>query len=73
MVVSYNVENLFDTINAPGFDDDEFTPGEKKWTYERYEKKLTDLARVILSIPEKELPGTHWSGRSRKPGEYWKI
>ncbi len=56
-MVSYNVENLFDTINSPGFEDDEFTPsGEKKWTYERYEKKLTDLARVILSIPGKELP-----------------
>jgi endonuclease/exonuclease/phosphatase family metal-dependent hydrolase len=57
VVVSYNVENLFDTANAAGFDDDAFTPeGEKRWTYDRYEKKLTDLARVILSIPEKELP-----------------
>jgi hypothetical protein len=57
VVVSYNVENLFDTINAAGIDDDEYTPnGEKKWTYDRYRKKLTDLARVILSLPEKELP-----------------
>ena len=57
VVVSFNVENLFDTANAAGFDDDAFTPtGEKEWTYERYEKKLDDLARVILSIPEKELP-----------------
>ena len=30
LVVSYNVENLFDTINAPEFEDDEFTPrGER--------------------------------------------
>jgi endonuclease/exonuclease/phosphatase family metal-dependent hydrolase len=58
LVVSYNVENLFDTINSPGFDDDEFTPsGEKAWTYDRYEKKLNDLARVVMSIPGKELPG----------------
>jgi predicted extracellular nuclease len=57
LVVSYNVENLFDTINAPQFEDDEFTPsGEKAWTYERYEKKLKDLAHVVLSIPGKELP-----------------
>jgi len=57
LVVSYNVENLFDIVNTPGFEDEEFTPaGEKKWTYERYQKKLTDLTRVILSIPGKELP-----------------
>lgn len=57
LVVSYNVENLFDIVNTPGFEDDEFTPaGEKKWTHERYQKKLTDLTRVILSIPGKELP-----------------
>ncbi len=56
-VVSYNVENLFDTVNSPLFEDDEFTPsGAKAWTYDRYTKKLNDLARVILSIPIKELP-----------------
>jgi predicted extracellular nuclease len=57
LVVSYNVENLFDTINSPQFEDDEYTPlGTKAWTYERYEKKLKDLARVVLSLPGKELP-----------------
>jgi predicted extracellular nuclease len=57
LVVSYNVENLFDTINSPQFEDDDFTPsGAKAWTYERYSKKLNDLARVILSIPIKERP-----------------
>ena len=30
LVVSYNVENLFDTINSPDFDDDEFTPSGGK-------------------------------------------
>ncbi len=57
IVVTYNVENLFDTVNSPHFNDDSFTPsGEKHWTYDRYKKKLNDLARVILTIPEKELP-----------------
>ena len=57
IVVSYNVENLFDTLNAPQIEDDEFTPGGvKNWTYDRYKKKLDDISRVILTIPEKELP-----------------
>lgn len=56
-VMFYNVENLFDTIDAPEFEDEEFTPkGKKEWDITRYEKKLTDISRVILSIPEKELP-----------------
>lgn len=56
-VMFYNVENLFDTIDVPGFNDEEFTPsGAKKWNDIRYEKKLTDIARVISSIPVKEMP-----------------
>jgi predicted extracellular nuclease len=56
-VMFYNVENLFDTTDIPDFKDEEFTPkGKKEWDYNRYEKKLTDISRVILSIPEKELP-----------------
>ena len=49
----------------PAPEDDEFTPGGiKNWTYERYEKKLDDLAQVILSIPGKETAGHHWTCRS---------
>lgn len=49
----YNVENLFhpsdDTL--PG--DDEFTPhGLRAWTYERYRKKITAVARVIIAAGE---------------------
>lgn len=56
-VVSYNVENLFDTINDPLTLDDEFTPsGSKSWTFDRYKKKLVDLAKVISSINKSELP-----------------
>ncbi len=57
VVVSYNVENLFDTVNSLLFDDDAFTPdGSKKWTSDRYKKKVIDLAMVLGSIPGSELP-----------------
>ena len=56
-VVSYNVENLFDTIDDPKIKDEEFLPeSEKQWTTERYQKKLDDLSRVISEINPKELP-----------------
>lgn len=50
-VAHYNVENLFDTINDPAIDDEEFLPeAEKKWNSERYAKKLDQLAEVIASM-----------------------
>ena len=53
----YNVENLFDTIDDPDFEDEEFTPGgPKKWDFEKYQKKLEDLSRVFMSMPDKDLP-----------------
>ncbi|MBL7972448.1 MAG: endonuclease/exonuclease/phosphatase family protein [Prolixibacteraceae bacterium] len=56
-VVSYNVENLFDTLDDPKIPDEEFLPeSEKKWNSERYRKKLEDLARVIAEINPDELP-----------------
>lgn len=56
-IVFYNVENLFDTQDDPGKDDDEFTPGgEKKWDEERYRKKLEDLAGVLGEINANDLP-----------------
>lgn len=46
----YNVENLYDTINDPTVDDEEFLPsGKKEWGANRYQKKLDDLARVIAA------------------------
>ena len=48
-VMSYNVENLFDTIPDPGKDDKEFLPeGEYKWTRPRLFKKLKDISKVIV-------------------------
>jgi predicted extracellular nuclease len=56
-VVFYNVENLFDLKDEPGKSDEEFTPeGEKKWTQERYSKKLADISRVLASVNPDELP-----------------
>lgn len=50
-IAFYNVENLYDTINDPLVDDEEFLPqGKNNWTGQRYEKKLNNLARVIDSI-----------------------
>lgn len=55
--VFYNVENLFDTLNNQGARDGEFTPaGENKWTTERYNKKLIDIAKVLSSVNKNELP-----------------
>ncbi len=50
-IAFWNVENLFDTINDPNINDEEFLPGgKKKWTSERYTKKLDDLSKVILAL-----------------------
>jgi predicted extracellular nuclease len=56
-IVSYNVENLFDTIDDPNKDDNEFLPGSKsEWNSDRYQKKIKNLAQVISSINKNELP-----------------
>lgn len=44
----YNVENLFDTINDPKINDEDFLPGGKNtWTQERYKQKLINLNQAI--------------------------
>jgi len=56
-VVFYNVENLFDTLDDTTVWDDHFLPDSlKKWTDERYYKKLSDLAKVLTAISEDDLP-----------------
>lgn len=55
--VFYNVENLFDTINNPEKNDDEFLPySEKKWDSNKYNKKLENIAMVLENINPKGLP-----------------
>src|SRR5690606_21998742 len=47
----YNVENLFDTINDPDKDDEEFLPSaERQWNDERYADKITKLSTVISQL-----------------------
>ena len=44
----YNVENLFDTINDPKKNDEEFLPGGKmEWNGKRYREKLTHINEVM--------------------------
>ena len=47
----YNLENLFDTINTPGVNDEEFTPGgPNRWNAAKYFEKLENMAEVIEQI-----------------------
>jgi len=53
----YNMENLFypENDSIPG--DDEFTPGgPRHWTWSRYRKKLTAIAKVIIASGRGEAP-----------------
>lgn len=44
----YNLENLFDTIDAPDIRDTEFTPqGSKIWDTKKYNEKLKNMSHVI--------------------------
>lgn len=80
----YNVENLFDTIDDPLKDDQEFLPtAKRKWTKERYEVKIVNLGSVISQLND-DMPAIMGlseienqqvledlvSTPSMKPGEY---
>src|SRR5688572_3489111 len=52
----WNVENLYDTIDDPLKNDDEFTPsGDLGWTSERYHKKIGNLSRAIAGMGTEDL------------------
>ncbi len=56
-VLSYNVENLFDTEDDPHVSDEEFLPeGERHWTEGRYYHKLQQISRVITAAGEWDTP-----------------
>lgn len=56
-IIFYNTENLFDTIDDPRTEDEEFLPGAKgHWTSDRYNIKLDHLAKVLAAILDKEQP-----------------
>ncbi|MFZ1695190.1 MAG: endonuclease/exonuclease/phosphatase family protein [Flavobacteriales bacterium] len=51
LVGFYNVENIYDTLDAPDVDDAEFLPGTAKdWNSTRYWEKLDRIAGVIASM-----------------------
>ncbi len=51
LVGFYNFENLFDTLDTPNVEDEEFTPqGSRLWTGERYRDKLDHLAKVVEEL-----------------------
>ena len=57
-VAFYNVENLFDTVDDPSINDEEYLPdGRAKWDQEKYDHKINQLARVLSSIDTTALPG----------------
>lgn len=50
-VAFYNLENLFDIYNDPETHDDEFTPeGVKQWNEVKYQKKLSNMERVLFDM-----------------------
>ncbi len=56
-VMSYNVENLFDTEKSSRKNDGDFTPdGNLHWTVGRYSNKLNNLAKVITAAGEWDSP-----------------
>ena len=56
-IMSYNVENLFDTKDDSLTVDEDFTPtGNHYWTYSKYKKKIADIAKTIIALGEWEVP-----------------
>ncbi len=56
-VAFYNFENCFDTINDPNTFDEDWTPrGPQHWTFDKYQKKLDNLSRVLAEIGTSENP-----------------
>lgn len=56
-VMSYNVENFFDTEDDPTHDDDSFLPtGVHHWTRARYQEKIQHIAQVISTVGDEAFP-----------------
>ena len=50
-VIFYNTENLFDTIDDPKTNDEEFLPQSKlHWNTEKYRTKLEHIAKVLAAM-----------------------
>lgn len=56
-IAFYNLENLFDTINDPNKNDEEFLPqGDFHYTSKVYKRKLHNLATVLSQIAVDKVP-----------------
>ncbi|MBP3714789.1 MAG: endonuclease [Phocaeicola sp.] len=56
-IMFYNVENLFDIEHDSLKNDYEFLPDRPKaWTYERYQDKLSKIAKVIIAAGTHNVP-----------------
>ena len=56
-VMFYNVENLFDTIDNPRKNDNEFLPTSAKfWNSKKYWAKQNNLSKVITALGEWDTP-----------------
>lgn len=56
-IAFYNLENLFDTINANGKYDLEFSPqGTRQWNTEKYNAKINKMAYTIAQMVTDDTP-----------------
>ena len=56
-VVFYNTENLFDTVDNPHKNDNEYLPSSKKeWNSKKYNKKIENISKVLISSDSINLP-----------------
>lgn len=70
----YNVENLFDTIDNPYKNDQEFLPsGVKKWNHYKYHQKLNHLSEVIASTPSDRLILNFGVSQISNGSDYWQM
>lgn len=50
-IAFYNAENLYDTVDNPSVDDDDFlATGKKRYTSEIYKEKIRHIAKVLSEI-----------------------
>jgi hypothetical protein len=57
-VAFYNLENLYDTINDPTINDEEFLPnGANLWNSDKYLRKLDHMSTVISQIGDEFMKG----------------
>ena len=56
-VMFYNVENLFDTVDDPEKEDEEYLPSSaRRWTQNRFQEKISNICRVIAAADPENAP-----------------